>query len=80
MIQLYSSRGCISELFVELLDEMKGFKYQITLFVTLRKDKLDGTAEYASVYLNSLVKSVINSGFDEGIDKCFSEILFRLDN
>ena len=80
MIQLYSSRRCISKLFLELLDEMKGFKYQITLFVTLKKYKLDGTIEYASVYLNSFVKTIINNGFDEGIDESFSEILFRLDN
>ena len=57
IIQLYSSKRCISELFGELLSEMKGFKYQIALFVTLKKHKLDGTAEYASV--NSFVKTVI---------------------
>ena len=50
------------------------------MFVTLKKHKLDGTAEYASVYLNSFVKTVVNYGFDESIDKSFSEILFRLDN
>ena len=27
MIQLYSSKKCISKLFLELLEEMKGFKY-----------------------------------------------------
>ena len=32
------------------------------------------------VLLNSFVKTVINDGFDEGTDKSFSEILFRLDN
>ena len=80
MIQLYSSKKCISKLFGELLGEMKGFKYQITLFVTLKKDKLDSSAEYVSVYLNSFIKTVINDNFVESIDKCFSEILFRLDN
>ena len=59
MIQLYSRKKRISELFGELLSEMKGFKYQITLFVTLKKSKLDGTVEYAAVYLNSFVKTVI---------------------
>ena len=49
MIQLYSSKKRITELFGELLNEMKGFKYQITLFVTLKKSKLDGTVEYAAV-------------------------------
>ena len=80
MIQLYSSRECTSELFLELLEEKRGFKYQITLFVTLKKHKLDGTVEYASVYYNSFVKTVIKDGFDESIDKSFGEILFRLDN
>ena len=59
---------------------MKGFKHQITLFVTLKKGKLDGTFEYAAVYLNSFVKTVINYDFDDSIDKGFSEILFRPDN
>ena len=59
---------------------MKGFKYQITLFVTLKKGKLDGTVEYAAFYLNSFVKTVINYDFDDSIDKSISEILFRLDN
>ena len=78
MIQLYSSKGRVAKLFGELLSEMKGFKYQITLFVTLKKKKLDGTVEYAAVYLNSFVKTVINYDFDDSIDKSFSEILFRL--
>ena len=80
MIQLYSSKGRVSKLFGELLGEMKGFKYQITLFITLKKNKLDGTVEYAAVYLNSFVKTVINYDFDDSIDKSISEILFRLDN
>ena len=80
MIQLYSSKKPVSKLFGELLSEMKGFKYQITLFVTLKKNKLDGTVEYAAVYLNSCVKTVINYDFDDSIDKSISEILFRLDN
>ena len=80
MIQLYASKKRISELFNELLGEMKGFKCQITLFVTLKTHKLDGNVEYVRVYLNPFVKTVINDGFDEGIDKSFSEILFRRDN
>ena len=80
MIQLYSSKGRITKLFGGLLSEMKGFKYQITLFVTLQNSKLDGTVEYATVYLNSFVNTVINYDFDDSIDKSLSEILFRLDN
>ena len=37
MIQLCSSKRCVSKLFRKLLSKMKGFKYQITLFVTLKK-------------------------------------------
>ena len=49
MVQLYSSKLCIKDLFKVLLDEMKGFKYQITLHVTLKKNKLNGNIEYAGV-------------------------------
>ena len=59
---------------------MKGFKYQITLFVTLKKHKPDGNVEYAKVFLNSFIKLVINDSFDDSIDKSFNGILFRLDN
>ena len=54
---MYLSKKRITELFGELLSEVKGFKYQITLFVIL--SKLDGAVEYAAVYLNSFVKAVI---------------------
>ena len=83
MVQLYSSKLCIKDLFKVLLYEMKGFKYQITLHVTLKKNKLKEKAkytEYAGVYLNSFVKIVINENFELGIDKAFEEILYRLDN
>ena len=83
MVQLYSSKLCIKDLFKDLLYEMKGFKYQITLHVTLKKNKLkDNTkcTEYAGVYLNSFVKIVINENFESSIDKSFEEILYRLDN
>ena len=83
MVQLYSSKPCIGDLFKVLLYEMKRFKYQITLHVTLKKNKLkDKTkyTEYAGVYLNSFVKIVINENFEDGIDKSFEEILYRLDN
>ena len=56
MVQLYASKLCIKDLFKDLLCEMKGFKYQITLHVTLKKNKLKDKAkytEYAGVYLNS---------------------------
>ena len=39
---------------------MKSFKYQITMNVKLRKQKINDNAEYADVYFNSIAKIVIN--------------------
>ena len=78
LTQLLSSKSCIRELFKVLLCEMKGFKYQITLHATLKKNKLNSNVEYAGVYLNSFVKIVINDGFEDGIDKCFEEFCTSL--
>ena len=71
---------CIQDLFKILLLEMKRFKYQITLYVTLKKNKSDGKSEYVKVCFNSFIKVVINENFDISIDKSFEEILYRLDN
>ena len=35
-----------------LLDEMKGFKYQITVPVLLSKSKINESIEYSPVYFN----------------------------
>ena len=80
LIQLNSSKSCIKNLFKDLLHEMKGFKCQITMNVTLNKEKIGGNTEYASVYFNSLAKVVINPVFESLIDKSFEEILYRIDN
>ena len=80
LTQLYSSKSCIKDLFKVLLCEMKGFKYQITLYATLHKNKIDGSAEYANVYFNSFIKIVINHDFEHLIDRSFEEILYRIDN
>ena len=37
LTQLYSSKSCIKYLFKVLLCEMKGFKYQITMYITLKR-------------------------------------------
>ena len=57
---------------------MKGFKYYITVAVLLSKEKENGDIEYSSGYFNSMTKTVINS--DISLDKCFQEILYRIDN
>ena len=65
-------------MFKDLLDEIKGFKYQITVKVLLSKYKKNGDIEFAPVYFNSTTKEVINLEYD--IDKSFQEILYRIDN
>ena len=76
LIQLETNKSSIKDLFNDLLDEAKGFKYQITLKVELKKYK--GTeVEFSRVYFNSITKAVINHKFD--LDKSFQEILDRID-
>ena len=47
-------------MFSNLLNETKGFKYQITVNVLLKKHKHNGGIKFAPVYFNSLTKTVIN--------------------
>ena len=63
---------------LKTLDEIKGFKYQITVKALLRKDKQNGEIEFAPVYFSSTTKTVINHKFD--LDKSFQWILYRTDN
>ena len=49
LMQLNSSKSSIKDLFKDLLHEMDGFKYQITINATLRKEKVNGDTEFASV-------------------------------
>ena len=78
LVQLEARKSSIKDLFKDLFNEMKGFKYQITVAVLLSKEKRKGDIEYSSVYFNSITKTVINSGFS--LDKSFQEILYRIDN
>ena len=39
LVQLKASKSSIKDLFRDLLNEMKGFKYQITVAILLSKDK-----------------------------------------
>ena len=79
LVQLEVSKSSIEDLFKDLFNEIKGFKYQITLAVLLSKIKTDGSIEYSPVYFNSTTKTVINSDeFD--LDQSFQEILYRIDN
>ena len=65
LVQLEASKSSIKDLFKDLLDEIKGFQYQITVKVLLRKDKKkkkkNGDIEFAPVYFNFTTKTVIIS-------------------
>ena len=61
IVQLKSSKISIENLFKDLLVEVKGFKYQLTLHVLLSKVKSSGLIEYSPVYFNSLTKTVIGN-------------------
>ena len=62
----------------DLLDEIKGFKYQITGKVLLRKHKGNGDKEFAPVCFTSTTKTIIN--FYYILDTSFQEFLYRIDN
>ena len=76
-VQLEASKSSIKDLFSDLLNETKGFKYQITVKVLLKKCKLNGEIEFAPVYFNSLTKTVINHRFR--LESSFQEILYMID-
>ena len=59
IVQLETTKSSIKDLFSDLLNETKGFKYQITVKVLLKKYKLNGEIEFAPVYFNSVTKTDI---------------------
>ena len=77
LVQLEASKSSITDLFSDLLNETKGFKYQITVQVLLKKYKPNGEIEFAPVYFNSVTKLVINHRFK--LQKSFQEILYMID-
>ena len=74
IVQLKGIKLSIKNLFSDLLNETKGFTYQITVKVLLKKYKLDGEIEFRPVYFNS----VINQRFR--LESSFQEILYMIDN
>ena len=78
IVQLKSIKMVIKNLFKDLLVGMKGFKYQITLYVLLSMVKRSGLTEYSTVYLNTLTKTVVSNKYF--LDECFNKIIFRLEN
>ena len=61
--QLEASKSSTKDLFSEILNEIKGFKYKITLKVMLKKYKTSGEMEFRPVYFNSTTKTVIDRKF-----------------
>ena len=78
LIQLEASKSSIKDLFRDLLNEMKDFKYHISAKILLSKKKENEDIEYSSVYFNSATKAVINSEYN--LDKLFQEFSCRIDN
>ena len=60
IVQLEASKSSIKDLFNDLLNETKGFKYQITVKVLLKKYNPNGEIEFTPVYFNSSTKTIIN--------------------
>ena len=78
IVQLETSKSSIKDLFNDLLNETKGFKYQITVKVLLKKYKpLNEEIEFTPVYFNSSTKTIINHKYK--LDQSFQEILYRID-
>ena len=78
IVKLEASESSIKDLFSNLFNEAKGFKYQITAKVLLKKYKLNGETEFAPDYFNWVTKTVINHRFI--LENYFQEILHLIDN
>ena len=76
--QLETSKSSIKDMFSDLLNETKGFKYQITLKVMLKKYKPNGETEFRPVYFNSTTQTVTNHKFS--LENAFQELLYEIDN
>ena len=68
-VQLEASKSSVKNLFSDLLNKTKGFKYQITVKVLLKKYKPNEEIEFTPVYFNSSTKAIINNRFKR---TCFS--------
>ena len=77
IVQLKASKLNIKNVFSDLLNETKGFKYQITLKVLLKKYKLDREIKFEPFYFNSVTKTVTNHRFK--LENYFQKILSMVD-
>ena len=76
IVQLEASKLSIKNLFSDLLNELKGFKYQITVEVLLKKYKHNGEIEFRLVYFNSVTKTATNEIFKS--ENSYEEILYMI--
>ena len=67
----------MKDLFSDLLNGTKGFKYQITKNVLLKKYKLNEEIKFTPVYFNLLTKTAINHRFR--FENSFQETLNMID-
>ena len=58
IVQLEERKLSIKNLFSDLLNKAKGFKYQITVKVFSKTYKYNGEIKLASVYFNSFTKTI----------------------
>ena len=77
IVQLEVSKLNIKNLFVDLLNETKGFKYQITVNVFIKRYKPNGEIEFVPVCFNSWTKTVIDNRFK--LEDSFQEMLYMID-
>ena len=77
IVQFKASKLSIKNLFSDFLNELNGFKYQITVEVSLKKYKPNGEIEFRPVYFNSVAKKVTNHRFR--LEKSFEETLYMID-
>ena len=78
IVQLEANKLSIKDLFSDLLNETKGFKYQIAVKVLLKKYKPNREIEFAPIYFNSVTKTVINHRFR--LEHFFQEVLYLIGN
>ena len=77
IVQLKASKSSIKDLFRDLLNKTKSFKYQITSKVLLKRYKPNGEIESAPVYFSSVAKTVMNHRFK--LKNSFQEVSYMID-
>ena len=63
ILQLQASKSSVKDLFSDILNETKGFKYQITVKILLKKYKPNEEIKFAPVCFNSVTKLITNDRF-----------------